>query len=124
MSANVRVIQARDFIRARPDGEAELEAAEALVHSIAQAGEGLEEFEILVDTREVAGRLSATDLWTLAERLLRYRKTFTHRTAILCPIERFDHARFLALCADNHGLNIHAFTSYEQAMEWLLGDGH
>jgi hypothetical protein len=121
MPTNVKVIRARDFIRAKPDGEANLEAAEQLLKDIVQAGAGLDEFEILVDTREVSGMLSATDLWTLAERLVRYRHSFARRTAVVCPIERFDHARFFSLCADNHGFNIQAFTSYEDAMEWLLG---
>jgi len=122
VAANVKVIRARDFIRAQPDGQAHLETAEQLLRNIAQAGEGLEDYEILVDTREVSGGLSATDLWTLAERLVRFRKTFAHRTAIICPIDKFDHTRFFALCAENHGFNIRAFTSYEDAMEWLLGE--
>lgn len=33
--------------------------------------------------------------------------------------ERFDQARFFALCAENQGFNVQAFTSYEEAMEWL-----
>lgn len=45
----------------------------------------------------MAGTLSAADLWTLAEELVRYRRTFARRTAILRPIERFGHARFSAL---------------------------
>ena len=69
----------------------------------------------------MSGGLPATSLWSLAEQLVRYRKTFSHRTAVLCPIERFDHLRFFALCAENRGFNIQAFTSYEEAMEWLLG---
>jgi hypothetical protein len=120
MAANVKVIRARDFVRAQPDGHANLEQAEQLLKDIALAGEGLEAFDILVDTREVSGSLSATELWRLAERLVRFRKTFAHRTAILCPIEKFDHTRFFALCAENHGFNIQAFSSYEEAMEWLL----
>jgi hypothetical protein len=120
MPSNVKVIHAREFIRAQPDGQAHLDNALKLLKDIAQAGEGLEDYEILVDTRSVTGSLSATDLWTLAERLVRFRKTFARRTAILCPIERFDHARFFSLCADNHGFNIRAFSSYEEAMEWLI----
>ena len=30
--------------------------------------------------------------------------------------------RFLALCAENKGFNIQAFTSYEDAMEWLIAN--
>jgi hypothetical protein len=35
-------------------------------------------------------------------------------------MEKFDRARFFALCAENKGFNVEAFTSYEEAMDWLL----
>ena len=120
MPTNVKVIHAGDLVRARPEGDAYLEDAEQLIRDIVTAGAGLDHYEVLVDTRRVTGSLSATDLWTLAEKLARVRATFTHRTAILCPLEKFDHSRFFALCAENRGFNIQAFTSYEEAMEWLI----
>jgi DNA-binding transcriptional LysR family regulator len=120
MPANVKVIHGRDFIRASPQGEVYLEKAEQLLKRIAESGAGLEDFEVLVDTRRVSGALSATDLWRLADKLVHYRHTFAHRTAILCPEEKFDNTTFFALCAENRGFNIRAFTSYEEAMEWLL----
>jgi hypothetical protein len=120
MPATVRVIHWGDFIRARPDGNADIEQAEQLLKDIAQAGSGLQDFDILVDTRKVSGRLSVADLWSLAEKLVKFRQTFSRRTAILCPEERFDHVRFFALCAENRGFNVQAFASYEAAMEWLL----
>ena len=123
MPTNVRIIHASDFIRARPEGRAQLEDAEQLLRDIVAAGAGLEDYEVLVDTRRVTGSLSATDLWTLAEKLAKFRENFAHRTAILCPLEKFDHSRFFALCAENRGFNILAFTSYEEAMEWLIGGG-
>lgn len=122
MPTNVKVIQAREFIRAQPDGHAYLDRAEQLLAEIAQAGDGLDEFAILVDTRRVSGALSATELWRLAETLLKFRGTFARRTAVLCPIEKFDHTRFFTLCAENHGFNIRAFVAYEDAMEWLIAD--
>jgi hypothetical protein len=118
---NVKVIHANDFIRARPEGPAYLEDAEKLLTDIVRAGAGLEDFEVLVDTRRVSGNLSATDLWSLAESLAKFRHSFAHKTAILCPLEKFDRSRFFALCAENRGFNIRAFTSYEEAMEWLIG---
>lgn len=121
MSTNVKIIHASEFIRARPDGPAYLEEAEQLLKDIVAAGTGLQDYEVLVDTRRVKGGLSATDLWTLAEKLVRFRNAFARRTAILCPLEKFDHSRFFALCAENRGFNVHAFTSYEEAMEWLIG---
>ena len=120
MPTNVKVIHAGDLIRARPEGQAYLEDAEQLIRDIVAAGSGLDEFEVLIDTRRVSGTLSATDLWNLAEKLARYRSSFARRTAVLCPLEKFDHSRFFALCAENHGFSIRAFTSYEEAMEWLI----
>jgi hypothetical protein len=120
MPANVKVIHARDFIRATPEGHVYLDKAEQLLRTIAEAGSGLDDFEVLVDTRRVTGALTATDLWRLAEKLVGYRHSFAHKTAILCPIEKFDNSAFFALCAENRGFNIRAFTSYEDAMEWLL----
>jgi hypothetical protein len=116
----VKVIHWGDFIRARPDGNADLEQAEKLLQDIAAAGAGMQDFDILVDTRHVKGRLGVADLWSLAEKLARFRQTFSRRTAVLCPLERFDHVRFFALCAENRGFNVRAFASYEEAMEWLL----
>ncbi|HEX6690120.1 MAG TPA: hypothetical protein VF110_03135 [Burkholderiales bacterium] len=121
MPNNIKVIHASDFIRAQPEGPAHLEEAERLLKEIADASAGLSDFEILVDTRRVTGSLSAPDLWTLAQKLARFRLGAARRTAILCPIEKFDHSRFFALCAENRGFNIQAFTSYEEAMEWLIG---
>src|SRR5688572_21847538 len=121
MPTNVKIIHASDLVRARPEGQAYLEDAEQLIRDIAAAGAGLADFEVLVDTRRVTGSLSATDLWTLAEKLARFRANFARRTAVLCPLERFDHSRFFALCAENRGFNIRVFTSYEEAMEWLIG---
>jgi hypothetical protein len=120
---NVKVIRGPDFIRAQPEGRVHMEAAEQLLREIAEAGNGLEDFDVLVDLRQVTGNvLSPAELWSLSEKLARYRRSLGRRTAILCPLERFDSARFFALCADNRGFDVHAFTSYEDAMEWLLTD--
>jgi hypothetical protein len=121
MAANVKVIHARDFIRATPEGVVDMEAAERLLAEIAEATESLEDYEILIDTRQARGALSASQLWYLAKKLGTYRGTFLRRTAVLCPFERFDHAEFFALCASHRGHNVIAFRSYEDAMEWLLG---
>jgi hypothetical protein len=122
MARHVRIVNARDFVSAKPDGVLNLEESEQLLRDVVGVSDGLDEFDILVDTREAASLLSATDLWFLADRLGKHPKTFAGRTAILCPSERFDHASFFALCAENKGIDMQAFTSYEDAMKWLTGD--
>jgi hypothetical protein len=119
MARKVRIINARDFISAKHDGVLNLEESEQLLREVMGVSEPLDEFDVLVDTREAASQLSATDLWYLADRLVHFPKLYTARTAILCPSERLDHASFFALCAENKGVNMQAFTSYEEAMTWL-----
>lgn len=122
MARHIRIINARDFVSAKPDGVLNLEESEQLLREVVSISDPLEEFDILVDTRESASMLSATDLWYLADRLVKYPRTFAGRTAILCPTERFDHASFFALCAENKGVEMQAFTSYEEAMIWLSAE--
>jgi hypothetical protein len=64
--------------------------------------------------------LSAGQLWYLAEKFAGHPHIGRRKTALLCPRQRFDHARFFSLCAEHRGSNVEAFTSYEEAMEWLL----
>ncbi|HJY77602.1 MAG TPA: hypothetical protein VKE95_13270 [Burkholderiales bacterium] len=120
--ANVKVIHAHEFVRARPGGVLDLAASEALLLQIAKATDGLDEVQVLIDTRRAEGQLGAADLWFLAERLAKHRHAFSGKTAVLCPIERFDRARFFALLADSKGFDVEAFTSYEEAVTWLSGD--
>ena len=123
MPRNIKVIRGPDFIRAQPEGRVNLEGAERMLREIADAGAGLGDFDVLVDVRHVVGdTLAPAELWSLAEKVATYRRSFGRRTAILCPLQRFDSARFFTLCAENHGVNVHAFTSYEDAMEWLIAD--
>jgi hypothetical protein len=119
MARKIRIVNARDFVSAKPDGVLNLEESEQLLRDVVGLSDPLDDFDILVDTRDAVSVLSATDLWFLADRLVRYPKTFAGRTAILCPAERFDHASFFALCAENQGIDMRAFTSYEDAMKWL-----
>jgi hypothetical protein len=122
MAHNLKVIRATDFVRARAQGEFDLERSEQLLEEIARAAASLDDFEIMVDTRQVPQPLCATDLWCLAEKLVKFRHTFSRKTAVLCPEAHFDHARFFSLCAERSGFNVEPFTDYEEAMEWLTAD--
>jgi hypothetical protein len=121
VSTNVRVIQPSDFVRATPDGRADIRAGERLLLDIAEAASDLEDFNVLVDTRKVSGMLTASELWHLAEKFVNHPHIGRRKTAILCPEFRLDRARFFALRAERHGGNVQAFSSYEGAMDWLLG---
>jgi len=121
MSTTVRVVHPNDFLRARADGRADLEAGKALLAQVADASRDLEHFEVLIDLRDAIGRLTAEELYELADSLTEFKNTFSHRTAVLCPREPFDNVRFFSLLASSRGYpHIHAFLTFEDAMDWLM----
>jgi hypothetical protein len=121
MPTNVRVIHPSDFLRARADGRVDLEMGKGLLQQVASAAEPLGAYEVLIDIRDAVGRLTPDELHELAGSLIQFRHTFLHKTAVLCPRDRFDDARFFSLLAASYGFrNIRAFIAYEDAMEWLL----
>jgi hypothetical protein len=123
MPTNIRIIHAHEFIKATPDGQLDLEKAKKLLMEIASASAPLVDYEIFLDMRRAQSGLSVSDLWDLAAELSNLGKAFLRKTAVLCPVEQFDHASFFALCAKNRGFQISAFTSFEGAIEWLIGNG-
>jgi hypothetical protein len=123
MSIDIRIIHAHDFIKATPEGQLDLEKSEKLLMEIASAAAPLIEYEIILDTRKAQVEMSITDLWYLAAALSNLRKTFLRKkTAVLCPLERFGHAEFFALSAQNRGFQVMPFTSFEDAIEWLTAN--
>jgi hypothetical protein len=123
VATNVRVIHANDFIRATTEGQLDFEKSKKALIGIAEVTAPLTDYEILLDTRNTQGTLSVSELWYLAAELSNLGKAFFRKTAVLCPLEKFDSGEFFALCAQNRGFRVSAFTSYEDAMEWLFMSG-
>jgi hypothetical protein len=63
--------------------------------------------------------MSPTDMLLLVQEISALGEKFRRKTAVICPRERFDHAKFLELCSSYKGYEIHAFTAYEDAIDWL-----
>jgi hypothetical protein len=127
MPTNIRIIHARDFIVASPEGKLDLAKTKELLANVASSEAPGIKYDIILDTRKADPELSATDLWQLASELGDYReglrKGFSGKTAVICPHERRDNAAFFALCAQNRGLRVEAFISFEDAFNWLTADG-
>ena len=119
MPTKLIIIHAKDFITATAQGVLDFEESKKALVDIATAAGPLTDYEILLDTRKVRSHLSTTDLWHLAAELARLGLAFNCRTAVLCPLERFDDAEFFALCAQNRGFNVRGFLSFEEAVTWL-----
>lgn len=123
MPTDIKIIHAQDFIRATPEGEFDFEKSKKLLMEITSATAHLVDYEIIIDTRKAQLQMSPIGLWHLAAELANLRKVFARKTAVLCPLEQFDYAEFFALCAQNRGSRVSAFTSFEDAIEWLIANG-
>lgn len=123
MSTDVKIVHSCDFIIVTPQGQLDREKTGNLLKEIASATAPLRDYEILVDTRKAQSGMSISDLWYLAAQLSNLGQSFSRKTAVLCPRERFDQAGFFALCAQNRGFLVNPFLSFEDAMEWLMAEG-
>jgi hypothetical protein len=123
MPTDVRIIDTHNFIKVTPEGQLDRENTKKLLMEIASTSTPWADYEILIDTRKAQSGMSVSDLSYLATELCNLRKAFSRKTAILCPRERFDRAGFFALCAQNEGFLVNAFTSFEDAIEWLTAKG-
>lgn len=121
MPTDIRLIHPRDFVQATAEGELDFEASKKALIEIASATAHLVDYEILLDTRQAHIQMSVADLWYLAVELSSLCNDFSRKTAVLCPVERFDDAAFFALCSENRGFRVKAFNSFEDAMNWLIG---
>ena len=119
MPTKIRIIHACDFLQVTSEGDLDFEASKKLLMKIGAAISPQDDYHILVDTRKAHSVLLPGHLWELARIISTCGETFRIKTAMLCPDERFERAQFFELCAHNRGYQVHAFTAYEQAIEWL-----
>ena len=93
-----------------------------LLLDIAAVAPELKNFSVILDTRKAQSGMNETDLWYLASELKNHFRDIAQspKMAVLCPHDRFNKAAFFALCANNRGFNISAFTDFENAYEWLI----
>jgi hypothetical protein len=126
MSVNVRIISIRDFLQVAPLGSQDFRSLKQALAEAASVQGAFLDYDLLIDTRGADIHLLLTDIWELAADLARIihagaSKSFRAKIPVLCPAEGFDHAKFFSLCAENRGLNVRAFTSYEDVFAWLSG---
>jgi len=122
MPTDIRIIHAHDFIKATLEGQLDFERSKEALLEIAATSSALADYEIILDTRKTQSIMSVIDLWYLALELKKLGEAFSRKTAVLCPLEEFDSAKFFATCAQNRHLQIRAFTSFEDAIEWLVAN--
>jgi hypothetical protein len=123
MSVNYKIIQAKDFIKAKPTGEIDLEESKKVLGQLAEIAKLVEDCEILLDVREAYGNLDMADLNELVLELGRHRDAFRSKIAVLARNdEQFNKAVFVEMCANIEGFKIMAFTDFEDAINLIQSD--
>ncbi len=119
MPSDVRIIHAHEFLRATPEGQLDLDQTKKVLLEIGLASAPSNDYDVLVDTRDAHVEMDVGDLWDLAAELQRYRQAFSRKTAVLVTPKQSDYAGFFAVCAQERGFELSAFTQLGDAMEWL-----
>ncbi|GAK53032.1 hypothetical protein U14_04291 [Candidatus Moduliflexus flocculans] len=120
MPYHVTIIHAREFMQVTAEGTLNYEETKRQLLQCASLAISQSDSGVLIDTRAAHSVLSETNLWYLAAEFGKQLSLAGFKIAVLCPRERFDHAKFLELCSQNRGLNVMAFTSFEEAITWLF----
>ena len=120
MDLNFRIIHAKDFLKARPTGEYDLEMAKQALLELAAENAAPRQYDVLIDVRGASYSLSFFDITEMVQVMIDNRDSFRSKLAILTvPGQRFDTAKFMELYADNRGFRVAAFEDFEEALYWL-----
>jgi len=124
MPSNLRIIRLRDVIRFEPQEKLNFPKSKEGLQEIVSVPGAFIDLDVLIDTRGTETHLSVFDIWEIARNLANAvhagsQKGFRAKIAVICPVEGFDNAKFFELCAQYRGLNVHAFTVFEDMFEWL-----
>jgi hypothetical protein len=116
MSLTTKAIHVGEYVLVRHAGT----TRDELVEARSSAKKILNEQRwnrLLIDMRGVEGRVSVTDAYYSMEAIAR--ELSYARIGLVFPPEREEEGRFAETVATNRGVQLKAFTDYEQAVGWL-----
>ena len=124
MPTMYKIINAKDFIKARPSGITDLEQSKQVLLELAMIAGLSPEHEILLDIREVDAGLTHEEVYGLIKELEKKRSFFHNKIAVLSrDDEQYNRAGFFEIFANLEGFQVAAFIDYEKAINWLNSDG-
>ena len=120
MPVNLKVINTKDFIITTATGTLDFAASKQALLDILSHIKQPGEYDVLVDTREAESLLSINNLYQLGEALASAPMLRRSRICLLAPTGDIDKVDFFETVAANRGVQIKAFTDFEQAIAWLV----
>ena len=124
MQTLYKIISAKDFIKARPNGITDLEQVKQVLLELAMIAGLSPEHEILLDVRESNAGLTHEEIYELIKELEKHRSFFHNKIAVLSrDDEQYSRAGLFEICANLEGFQVAAFIDYEKAINWLNSTG-
>ena len=124
MPTMYKIINAKDFIKARPNGITDLEQVKQVLFDLAMIAGLSPEHEILLDIRDTDAGLTHEEIYELIKELEKNRDFFHNKIAVLSrDDEQYSRAGFLEICANLDGFKVAAFIDFEKAINWLNSTG-
>ena len=122
MPVNVKVINAKEFIRTTVSGALDFAESQRAILDIASQIKQPGEYEVLIDIRGAETILSIADLYELAVALTGQSSLIDSKIGLLVPMTMndVDQAHFFETVAQNRGARIRVFTDFEEAITWLI----
>jgi hypothetical protein len=121
MDLNIRIIRARDFLKAAPTFQVDLETSKQFFLKLARENAPPRKYDLMIDLRGTTGELSLPEITEVVKVLIEHRDSFRSKIAILtAPGVKFENAKFAALYANNRGFQVAAFTNFEETINWLM----
>lgn len=120
MDLNLRLIKAKDFLKASPLGEYDLEMSKQFLLKLARENADRRQYDILIDIRGMSDSLTFADVMEMVQVMIDNRDSFRSKLAILTSFgHQFDNTKFMELYAGNRGFRVRAFDRFEEALNWL-----
>ena len=124
MPTMYKIVNAKDFIKAKPSGITDLEQSKQVLLELAMIAGLSPEHEILIDIRESDAGLTHEELYELIKELEKNRSFFHNKIAVLSrDDEQYSRAGFFEICANLEGFHVAAFIDFEKAVNWLNSTG-
>jgi hypothetical protein len=123
MPVSVKIIHLKDFVCTRVDGSLDLPASREVLLGLVSTISSPGEYHVLIDTRQADLSLSVTDIYELGRAAASHPAVAHSKTALLAPLGREAEAQFLETVVQNRGGFLRAFTSFEEAITWLVVSG-
>ncbi len=120
MAIKIKIIRSIDYLSVSDDGAIEFEESYKKLATLAEPKRPPADYEILLDFRRTQWILSTEEIYSFIQAIILVPDSFRDKLAFLVlPGVGFDRTLFQELGSDIKGIDVKAFSNYEDAIQWF-----